>query len=258
MSAVALLLAATTAALLWPVPVLLARSPVALRHPVAALLLWQAIGLASGLAAVGTGVAFGLGVTAPDPLRYAALGGATGLGAYLLAVAGWVTVRTVAQRRRHRRMLDLVSTPLPALPGGRVLDASAVLAYSLPGLRPRLVLTSGAIAGLSPDALAAVLAHERAHLDQRHDLVVLPFVAWQASFPFLPGARTARAAVALLVEALADDAARASVGPEALGEALGSVAMLSGPPGAGVDDPDVGPALAVRLARLGTAAAASR
>ena len=118
------------------------------------------------------------------------------------------------------------------------------MAYCLPGLRPRMVLTSATLADLSPAALAAVVAHESAHLTQRHDLVVLPFVAWQTALPFLPSSRTARAVVALLVEALADDAARALVGPQPLSEALHAVAM------AGSVDYSAAPSVDLRLARL--------
>jgi Zn-dependent protease with chaperone function len=109
------------------------------------------------------------------------------------------------------------------------------------------VLTSAVLA-LEPAALSAVLAHERSHLAQRHDLVTLPFAAWQAALPFLPAARTARVAVALLVEALADDAARARVGAGPLAAALRTVALAQAPCDAG------GPGaldVPIRLARLG-------
>ncbi len=56
-----------------------------------------------------------------------------------------------------------------------------------------------------------MLAHERAHLRERHDLVVLPFVAWGATAPFVRGMVCAQLAVAALVEMRADDvAARAA------------------------------------------------
>lgn len=263
----ALILAGATVLLLWPVPALLARSRLALRHPGPALAAWQAVGLASGLAGIGAGVAYGL--QGPQWTHRVVLVAAIAFGAYLLAVAARVSVRTVRNRRRHRYLLDLVSQPLPALfgsdrfggaqfggarsggglfggglPGGRLLDSTTAMAYCLPGLRPRMVVTSAALTNLSPAALAAVVAHESAHLAQRHDLVVLPFVAWQSALPFLPGARTARAAVALLVEALADDAARSRIGAEPLGEALAAVAM------AGSADYTASPSVDIRLARL--------
>ncbi len=250
---IALWLAVLGVVLIWPVPSLLARSVLALRHPVAALLLWQAVGLGTGLSAVGAGIAYWLSHRSGPSLAVGVAAVAVAL--YLLAVMITVTVRTLARRRRHRMVLDLVGTPLPALPGGRVLDSAMLvdsataMAYCLPGLRPRVVVTSAVFRDLTPGALAAVVAHERAHLDQRHDLVVLPFVAWQAALPFLPGARTARAAVALLVEALADDTACDQVGPRPLGEALRAVA-LSGAP-SDMDSGESRPSVEVRLARLG-------
>ena len=240
MTALALVL--VTVALVWPAPALLARSRFALRHPAWGLVAWQAIGLASGLSAVGAGLVYGW--DSPLWTGRVALAGALLLAGYLLAVALVIAVRTVWHRRRHRRLLDLVSRPLPALPGGRLLDSPRATAYCLPGLRSRLVVTSGAVDALSPPALAAVVAHESAHLSQRHDLVVLPFVAWHTALPFLPSARTARAAVALLVEAMADDAARARIGDRPLAEALAAVAL------AGSADYAATPSTRARLDRL--------
>lgn len=243
MTALTLLLAGATVLLLGPVPARLARSRRALRHPGPALAAWQAVGLASGFAVIGAGVSYG--VESPQWTHRAVLALAVMFAGYLLAVAVRVTVRTMRHRRRHRDLLDLVSSPMPLdLPGGRLLDSSTAMAYCLPGLRPRMVLTSAALTNLSPAALAAVVLHESAHLAQRHDLVVLPFVAWQSALPFLPGARTARAAVALLVEALADDAARSRIGTAPLAEALTTVAM------AGSADYRASPSVAVRLGRL--------
>lgn len=88
-----------------------------------------------------------------------------------------------------------------------MLDHPAPAAYCLPGAAPRLVLTSGALALFDDEELAAVLAHERAHLAERHDLVVLPFAAWSAALPWLPTVAASRSAVGGLVEMVADDRA---------------------------------------------------
>ena len=53
--------------------------------------------------------------------------------------------------------------------------------------------------------MAAVLAHERAHLRERHDLVLLPFTALARAFPWSVLVQRSYASVALLVEMLADD-----------------------------------------------------
>jgi Zn-dependent protease with chaperone function len=222
--AVALLLLAVLLA--GPVPARLAASTAALRRPAPAVLAWQAIGAGTGLAAIGAALALAASGT---PAAGIGLLAAAGLAGYLVTVTAWVTARTLARRRSHRDLLDLVGTPIAALPGGRLLPSATPMAYCVPGFRPRTVLTSAALARLEPAALYAVLAHERSHLAQRHDLVTLPFAAWQTALPFLPAARTARVAVALLVEALADDAARARVGAGPLTDALRTVALAQAP-----------------------------
>jgi Zn-dependent protease with chaperone function len=147
-------------------------------------------------------------------------------GALLLWQAvGLAVAHTLAARRRHRDLLDLLSTPWPAMAGARVLDHPLPVAYCLPGLRSRLVLSEGMLTILSPTELAAVLAHERTHVRERHDLVVLPFVAWGATAPWVSGMALAQAAVAALIEMRADDVAMASAGITALAGALRQVGV---------------------------------
>ncbi len=194
------------------------------RDPVGALLVWQAVGLAGGLALLGAGVVYGLAplggslpaavaAIGPDtparlgPLHVAALIAALLLALRLVGVLVAITVRTLRARRRHRDLLDVLGTPWPAAPGARVLDHPVPVAYCLPGLRSRLVLSVGVLDALDPAGVRAVLAHERAHLRERHDLVVLPFVAWGATAPFVQGMVCAQVAVAALIEMRADDVA---------------------------------------------------
>jgi Zn-dependent protease with chaperone function len=112
---------------------------------------------------------------------------------------------------------------LPAAPGARVLDHPIPVAYCLPGLRSRLVLSAGVLDALDPPGVRAVLAHERTHLRERHDLVVLPFVAWGATAPFVRGMVCAQLAVAALIEMRADDVAAGRVAPAELTGALRSM-----------------------------------
>jgi Zn-dependent protease with chaperone function len=212
------------------------------RDPVGALLVWQAVGLAGGLALVSAGVVYGLaplGRDLPDALDVLAahpsalLGGGVDHLVVLLAgvcLLGWLlgvlaatTRRTLRARRRHRDLLDVLATPWPAVPGARVLDHPTPVAYCLPGRRSRLVLSVGALRALDPAQVVAVLAHERAHLRERHDLVVLPFVAWGATAPFVRGMVCAQVAVAALIEMRADDVAAARSEPAALACALRTV-----------------------------------
>jgi Zn-dependent protease with chaperone function len=212
------------------------------RDPVGALLVWQAVGLAGGLSLVGAGIVYGLAPLGPDlpaslralaarpsavlwlPLDHIlALLAGLALTGWLLAVLAVTASRTLRVRRRHRDLLDVLATPWPAVPGARVLDHPVPVDYCLPGRRSRLVLSAGALDALDPVQVDAVLAHERAHLRERHDLVVLPFVAWGATAPFVRGMVCAQVAVAALIEMRADDVAAARVAPAELAGALRAV-----------------------------------
>jgi Zn-dependent protease with chaperone function len=70
-----------------------------------------------------------------------------------------------------------------------------------------IVLTRGTLDVLDDAQLAAVLAHERAHLSGRHHVLVLAVRALAAAFPCVPLFSAGAAAVALLAEMRADDAA---------------------------------------------------
>jgi Zn-dependent protease with chaperone function len=211
------------------------------RDPVGGLLVWQAVGLAGGLSLLGSGVVYGLaplGPSLPAALSAAidtlaagqlpeieivhviALLAALVLALRLVSVLVAVTVRTLRARQRHRDLLDLLGTPWPAVPGARVLDHPVPVAYCLPGMRSRLVLSAGVLDALDPPAVRAVLAHEQAHLRERHDLVVLPFVAWGATAPFVRGMVCAQVAVAALIEMRADDVASSAVTARQLTGAL--------------------------------------
>ncbi len=240
--------AALAAALLAAVVVAagrLARAGWPARAPSHALVLWQGLGLAGGLLALtvtGTLALLPFGatelqagravVTARSAPWWSLLAAAVTLALFLrlLSVLVASTLRTLRGRRRHRELLDLVATRNPLLARARVVDHAVPVAYCLPGLRSRLVLSRGAVALLHDDELRAVLAHESAHLTQRHDLVVLPFVALGATFPRLPVVRTARAEVAQLIELLADDQAARGRSRTTLARALGKVGAGQLPP----------------------------
>jgi Zn-dependent protease with chaperone function len=202
------------------------------RAPGAAILLWQALGLSWGLAAVGAlaalgavpgryGVAGGALSGAIRALRTTALGAPTliavarlaflAASAALFALLCWVLVAASATvlvaRRRHRDLLSLLAHGDPKVPGALVVDHPAAAAYCVPGLRSKIVISAGTLDLLDAAELAAVLAHERAHLRARHDLVLLPFSALGRAFPRSHLVRQAHVTVALLVEMLADDRA---------------------------------------------------
>jgi Zn-dependent protease with chaperone function len=202
------------------------------RSPAAAIVLWQALGLGWGLAAVGalaglgsasrrSGVAGSALALAAAVLRGAARGHAPATngmrllalaaGLVLLGVLCWILRAAFATvfraRRRQRVLLSLLAHGDPKVPGALVVDHPAAAAYCVPGLRSTIVISAGALDLLDQAELAAVLAHERAHLRERHDLVLLPFTALLRAFRWTGVAREAHAAVGLLVEMLADDRA---------------------------------------------------
>ena len=136
-------------------------------------------------------------------------------GLVLLASLCWVlvavSVAALQARRRQRALLTLLAHGDPKVPGALVVDYPSAAAYCLPGLRSQIVVSVGTLELLGRGELAAVLAHERAHLRERHDLVLLPFTALRRAFPRSATCTDAHRAVALLVEMLADD--RALRGP---------------------------------------------
>lgn len=228
-----------------PVSRAFARAHWTRRDPVGALLVWQAIGLAGGLSLVGCGIVYGLsplGSSLPaavgtlvrewndgrwpdrfDALHVIAFAASVAVGGRLLWVLTTMYWRTVRARRRHRDLLDVLATPWPDSPGTRVLDHPQPVAYCLPGRSSRLVVSAGVLEALEPEEVWAVLAHERSHLRERHDLVVLPFVAWGATAPFVRGMECAQVAVAELIEMRADDVAACKSEPHELVGALKTV-----------------------------------
>lgn len=203
------------------------------RSPAAAIVLWQGIGLGWGLAAVGTllgigAAGYGTGVATATLRRVAGIAArwpihpelsilaaiqllCLAAGLALLAVLCWILLAASAAalraRQRQRVLLNLLAHGDPKVPGALVVDHPAAAAYCLPGLRSAIVVSAGTLALLDDHELAAVLAHERAHLRERHDLVLLPFAALLRAFRWAAVARKAQRAVALLVEMHADDRA---------------------------------------------------
>jgi Zn-dependent protease with chaperone function len=205
----------------------LARARWTQRAPRAAVVLWQAMGITGALAAIGAGLAvavarFGVGFRAGlghlaaglvdgHPLSGLGLPDALGLtlaadvAIVLTAVVVVTMVRTVRARARHRRVLDLVSIGSDEAAGALLLDHPDATAYCLPGIRPRIVISAGALQLLRSSELAAVIEHERGHACEHHGLVMLPLTSLTEPLRWIPYARRAPAAVALLLEMAADD-----------------------------------------------------
>lgn len=210
--------------------------------------MWQAVGLGGGLGVLTAGLTLAAAdldehwlpglLAVPQRWREWGVRGwlgialTAGVGIYLVTATATSAVRVQSARRAHRHRLSVLSESLPRRSGAtarrdapvRLLDHPLAVAYGLPGFRPQVVLTRGALDALTDAELDAVLEHEQAHARGRHDLVVQPFVAWSRTFPFLPPARRAVVAVGGLVEMLADDAALAHCRRPDLRAALGKLA----------------------------------
>jgi Zn-dependent protease with chaperone function len=246
--------------LVGPVPALLARASWPLRAPRAAMVLWQAIAVAAVLSTFSAGIAIAsrLFVPGPDGRPTATLTGDInrfGLPLWVLDVAVFaltllvgarlamsvirVAIATRRRRAHHRMLVDLLGVAPDvsdrACTRGRdlrILEVAQPLAYCLPGVRRRVVVSEGTLDSLSETEVAAILSHERAHLRARHDLVLEAFTAVHAAFPRFVRSASALDAVQLLVELLADDAAVRAAGRAPLARALVTCASSRTPMGA--------------------------
>lgn len=129
--------------------------------------------------------------------------------ALVAAVASVRLARTVA-RMRARAYAHAEAVRLVGQRTGDtfvVVDAAEPAAYCVSGRPPAIVVTSAAVAALDEHELAAVLAHERAHLNGRHSLVVTTLRGLAAVFPKLTLMREGASQVSRLLEMCADDAA---------------------------------------------------
>ncbi|MFE5708634.1 Zn-dependent protease with chaperone function [Rhodococcus sp. ACS1] len=256
-----------------PVPALLSRARWPHHAPRAALVLWQAIALAAVLSAFSSGLAIASQLLVPGPdgrpttapvaeidalglplwLLYVVVFALTLLvGAKLIFAIVQVGVRTRRRRARHRMLVDLLdrcdsSSPLARTPDLRVLDVTEPIAYCLPGLRQRVVLSQGTFTNLDDAEITAILTHERSHLRARHDLVLEAFTAVNAAFPTVVRSKSALGSVQLLVEMLADDSAVRATGPTALARALVACSGSVAPKGAMAAG---GPSTLLRVQRL--------
>lgn len=114
----------------------------------------------------------------------------------------------------------------------RVLPNGPASAWSTRCHGNRVMIGSGLADRLSPDELAAVIAHECAHLSGWHDRVLFLAQVNAASFPWIPGARSFAARVNLLIELAADDRAAELCGPEPVVRALRLLSEIGEVPGA--------------------------
>ena len=167
----AAVLMALALALLGPVSARLARASWVTRAPRSAVVLWQSIGLSAIASGIGAGLAvavyryhagFGpgvrelvVGLIGGRPLQGLGLPDALGLTLaadlliVLFFVLGSVMARTIRSRARHRRLLNLLARESSQYPGTDLIEDTRPVAYCLPGRRPRIVMSDGALQLLS-------------------------------------------------------------------------------------------------------------
>lgn len=128
--------------------------------------------------------------------------------------------------RRHHRALTSAARHADDLPGADqvvVVPSRDVDAFALPGRPGRIVVTTGMRDALDPDLYAAMIAHERCHLDERHHHLVWLARLGAAIHPVLtPMVRH----VEYLVERAADEAAADALGNRRqVASAIGTAAL---------------------------------
>jgi Zn-dependent protease with chaperone function len=165
----------------------------------------------------------------------AAAGVAGGLlAAAVLGRAAWVSSSAVAAARRRRALHDdalaVLARPGPAA-DVKIIESDRPAVYCVPGRR-RIVLTTGALTCLDDGQLDAVLAHERAHLNERHHLLLALAAALENAFPAVRFFAVAARQVTYLVEVAADDAAVRQAPRLTVAAALLAVAAAGAPAGA--------------------------
>jgi len=153
------------------------------------------------------------------PVPPAAGAVAAAVAIVLLARAG---VHLARVARSMRRTAD-AAAQLPVVGGLAIVEDAAVHAYAVPGRRPLVVVSTGALRRLSAPQRRALLAHEHAHLRHHHHRYSQLSLLAAAANPLVsPVARS----VAGSLERWADAAAVRDVGdPRIVAHALGAAAL---------------------------------
>lgn len=137
------------------------------------------------------------------------LGAIVAAAALMAALASGRVARTISGMRvraqEHAEAVRLVGRRTGD-PDVVIVEASEPAAYCVSGRPSAIVVTSAAVAALDDHELAAVLAHERAHLTGHHSLAVTTLRGLAAVFPKLTLMHEGATQVSRLLEMCADDA----------------------------------------------------
>ncbi|MGB3442419.1 MAG: M56 family metallopeptidase, partial [Actinophytocola sp.] len=231
----ALTILASAAAAGWLVPLLLLRFDMRRRDPAPVIVAWL-LSMTGVVLTAATGVALlllpghGGSVLAllhhcwhviqhGSPPEVEVLTGLLGVALLCaLAVRVLVVFASGARARARKRqesydVLRLAGRAQDGPPDVLWLPHGTPLAFSMAGRPGVVVATDGLTAHLGETEVAAVFAHERAHLAGRHHLLVAVVDALRVTLPFVPLFRAAPRAIRDLVELAADVAAVRACGP---------------------------------------------
>lgn len=146
-----------------------------------------------------------LGGLAPGGWPAGAAAGGAAVVLAVLAARGARRVRVTQRKMRvnallgtHRRQQDLDLVVLPV---------SDVIAYTVGGRRPQVVLSAGLVEAVGPSGVEAVCAHESVHVRYRHDRYLMALAAISAAFGWYPLAARGDAMIRLGLERWADEEA---------------------------------------------------
>lgn len=110
-----------------------------------------------------------------------------------------------------------------------VIDAPEPAAYCVLGRPPVIVVTSAALTALDHAQLAAVLAHERAHLGGRHTYLIAAVRGLAAALPRIRLFSEAAMHISCLLEMCADDSAARLHGRQPLLDGMVALAGANAP-----------------------------
>lgn len=168
-----------------------------------------------------------------------------------IALLAMVSLHVALTGRRQVRALRSAYRLADAMPGRAelaVVDTGRADAYAVPGRPGRIVVSVSTLRTLDAAQRRALLAHERAHLAQRHHLHLGVIGLAAAANPLL---RPLRAAARVTCERWADETAAAVTDRAAVAGALTRASALAGPAPALPALPVASTAVDERVAALG-------
>lgn len=158
-------------------------------------------------------------------------------------------VRTRSRSHRHAAVSRMVGHQIDGV-DAVLLDAPEPAAYCVAGRPHAIIVTTAALAALDRRQLAAVIAHERAHLSGRHHLLIAVTSSMASVLPRISLFRTGAEEIARLLEMAADDAAARIYGGTTVIDAL--LALSDHPPAPAGALAATGADVVVRAERLAT------